>query len=47
MANHLVVYLQAANGSVPLAAFTLTSFPGADGVSSIGELSLPETPRVR
>lgn len=46
----LVVYLQAANVSPPSAAFTLTSFPDADGVSSVGELSLPsaacrKTPR--
>lgn len=34
-------YLQAANVSAPSAAFTLTSFPDADRVSSVGELSLP------
>lgn len=34
-------YLQAANVSAPSAAFTLTSFPDADRVSSVRELSLP------
>lgn len=40
----LLVYLQAANVSAPSAALTLTSFPDADGVSSVGELSLPKSP---
>ena len=42
---HLVVCLQAANVSDPSAAFMLTSFPDADGVSSAGELRLPSAAR--